>query len=193
MKLLSLCLVLIAACGGGVASTTATAPLLIATTVTMTTTVPPTTTTTVPPTTTTTIDEIAAAADHYVEIVRPGNCAVYDWDQKWSELADQDGFLYEDDWPRVESELLPIMAEAAEADVQFINDLVAYDWPEVVEADVEGLIKEVSEDASWADFFPKCRVGVSSWSTPMSHHAFGRRDQSQARFGIERRHGPRAV
>lgn len=108
------------------------------------------TTTTTVPTTTTTVDPIPAAADYYLTIVAPSNCAFARIVEAEDAILDEEGFIYEEDWPELSNSVLPLYADWAQSLVVFIEDLVAYDWPSRVEADMDRLVEELSEAASWS-------------------------------------------
>jgi hypothetical protein len=96
------------------------------------------------------VDVIAAAGEHYLEIVAPSNCVIDSKDQMWSAIADDAGELDSEDWDRIQEELLPLYADLAEADIAFVEALVAYDWPESVDDDIDGLVQQVSAEAALA-------------------------------------------
>jgi hypothetical protein len=101
--------------------------------------------------TTTTVDEIAAAGAHYLEIVAPSNCVIEQIIALEDSVRSDDGYIYDDKWDdMVDGGLLTLYAEASVAEVEFLEALATYNWPDVVEEDVQSLIEEVSATASWS-------------------------------------------
>jgi hypothetical protein len=135
---------LVAACGGSTVATTTLQP----TTTEAPTTTQATTTTTVA--TTTTVDPVVSAGAYYVESVTPSNCAGQTTETIWDDIADEEGYLYDTDWERIEAEMLPAYQIYAAKLVGFVEALASYEWPESVQADIEGLMSEVSAEAGWA-------------------------------------------
>jgi len=138
--------VALAACSGEDATTTTAETTT--TTVLTTTTVATTTTTQA---TTTSVDEVAAAGAHYLEIVAPGNCLIEQLTAIEDSGRDADGFMDPNAWDdMVDAGLLTLYAQSSEADIAFLEALATYEWPAIVQEDVEALIEEVSASASWA-------------------------------------------
>jgi hypothetical protein len=106
---------------------------------------PPTPATPAP--TTSVVDPIVAAGQHYLEIVKPMNCMGGLYELVWADVTDRDGYFYEEDWPTVQRTVQPAQRDFADALVQFTNDLAAYDWPDGVQATVDDLMAEVTQEA----------------------------------------------
>lgn len=148
----------LASCGGGsddAADTTESAETSAApsttTTVPPTTTIAPTTTaattTTSTSTTTTTVDPIAAAGAQYIALVTPANCT--------NELlnlmindAYGDEYLSENEWVAAQPGFNEGFQAAADRSLEFMNGLIAYDWPDEVQSDVDALVAELAADAA---------------------------------------------
>jgi hypothetical protein len=85
-----------------------------------------------------------------LEIVAPVNCLIEQIIAVEDSVEDADGYISSDDWDTIVEADLPLYAQAAEADVAFMEALVAYDWPDIVHEDVQSLIEESSAIASWS-------------------------------------------
>lgn len=100
-------------------------------------------------TSTTTIDPLALAAQRYLDLVRPSNCNLLEY---WAALdaADTANVATWVEWRDLAA---GEMTEQRDLYIDFISALASTQWPVVVEADVDGLMTELAEEAGWMDSF----------------------------------------
>ena len=154
-------LMLLAACGGGESTASVDVSLAMAE----------------ESTTTTTIDPAEIAASHYLEIVRPNNCA-FDlfflaedefiatqesrWTNEWNYDADAQ-------FASLKSEVLENARILSETMVTFATELGIFDWPIGVQESVDLLIAQTLEEASAYSAFskPDSMEQVRAWEWPV--------------------------
>lgn len=96
---------------------------------------------TAPPTTLSTESIVDAAGAHYLAIVRESNCA-----QRAFFEADESALV---DWQTYQRVAQPVALEYADTLVAFLEELARYQWPENVRGDVDALMAEVADTASF--------------------------------------------
>lgn len=157
-----------------------------------TTSLPPTTTeqaaTTTSSSTTTsstsTTDAPQTPGEHYLEIVAPMNCAL-----QLLQLTEapflSDGQISSREWPDYAATALPAYAGLAQAMAQFVQDLVNYEWPEDVRADIDTLIVENSTMAAFLETVSKVR-NIAEWNAVWegAPATTGTADIVRARLGL---------
>ena len=157
-----------------------------------TTSLPPTTTeqaaTTTSSSTTTSSTSTTEApqtpGDHYLEIVAPMNCAL-----QLLQLTEApflgDGQISSREWPDFTATVLPGYAGLAQAMAQFVQDLVNYEWPEDVQADIDILITENSTMAAFLEAVSKVRT-IAEWNSVWEDAptSTGTADIVRARLGL---------
>jgi hypothetical protein len=103
-------------------------------------------TTTVAPTTT--LDPIAAAGQYYMEKVKPINCVNGLYNLVQADVFGADNQVTEGEWPKVRDQMQPISLQYSQALVTWVNDLVAYDWPDDVQPSVDALMADATQQAT---------------------------------------------
>ena len=132
--------------------------------------------TTVVATTTTTIDPTEAAADHYLEIVKPVNCAQelfnlfanqFDAtsDDRWKNEFNYDETAY---FVAYKSEVLDNARIFSDSLVKFASDLGVYDWPSEVQGLIDPFIAQTLEEGSAYSEFSKFNSfdQLDNWEWP---------------------------
>ena len=87
------------------------------------------------------------AGAYYIDIVVPGNCMTGHYNAVYDTIAEEDGYVYEDQWDAVQSQLLPIALQLMQEEVTFMEKLTSYDWPASVQPQVDAVIAEAAEVA----------------------------------------------
>ena len=102
-------------------------------------------TTTILPTTT--VDPITAAS-LFLDAVAPLNCSGQFLDSPDGRAYGPDGLVDEDDWPAMQSKLLPAHATFANDEIRFMEAL-PYQWPAEVQADVDAVVADAWASANF--------------------------------------------
>ena len=116
--------------------------------------------------TTTTVDPIVAAGIYYTDAATMINCGSQILFMVENDVLGADALWYPEDWPEIQQRLQPVYKSFADDSIRFVEALVAYPWPEAVQADIDALVNEVSAQAAAFQAFASATTFDTFVSTP---------------------------
>lgn len=143
--IVSAAMLVLTSCGNGDNDESSTTTTVAETT---TTTQATTTSTTETTTTTSPFLTIEEAGARYLELAAPANCAIEQHNALWEEGRWAAGFS-EDEFPAFWPEAQPLYQRAADTTLAWIEAVVAEPWPPEVQADIDTLVAQASEQATY--------------------------------------------